>query len=140
MSHKPCQQCPFARSCPSGQLGGSTPDVYIGQAHGPFVLSCHSDGEYEQATALEKWQELTPCAGAAIYRANTGRAELMPDAIYSLPADAELVFSSPEELLAHHARGSVETAKAFLEIVTPDDMLMMEIKKLSEKNFLEVKK
>jgi hypothetical protein len=138
--HKPCKACPFARSCPSGHLGGSDPTVYIGQGHGPFVLSCHSDGEYEQSTAIEKWEDLTQCAGAAIYRANTGRAKLMPKAIYSLPANSDLAFSSPAELLAHHTNLDLETAEGFLEVVTPDDLLDVEFKKLREKNFLVSKK
>ena len=139
MSHKPCKDCPFARACPAGQTGGSDPTVYIGQAHGPFVLSCHSDGEYKQETALEKWEELTPCAGAAIYRANTDRAKLMPDAIYALPEDKELVFSSPAELLAHHAGISIETAEDLIKDFPPDWWLRLEVNKLNKKNFLRKK-
>lgn len=140
MSHKPCKECPFSRECPSGHLGGGRPTTFIGQAHGPFVLSCHSDSEYEQSTAIEKWQELTPCAGAAMYRANTGRDKLMPDAIYKLPENRELVFSSPEEFLVHHADITIEQAREFLKEAPPDFWLSIEIGKLTDKNFLKEKK
>lgn len=137
MSHKPCKECPFSRTCPSGHLGGAEPTVFIGQAHGPFVLSCHADSEYSQETALEKWDEITPCAGAAMYRANTDRAKLMPDGIYALEGNEELVFKSPEEFLAHHTGLNLEIAREFLEHATPDVLLRLELAKLTEKNFLK---
>jgi hypothetical protein len=133
---RPCKECPFARACESGKLGGATPTKFVGQAHGPFVLSCHSDGEYDQSTALAKWDTLAPCAGAAIYRANTGRAELMPEAIYSLPEDRETVFSSAAEFLAHHTGLPLAHEELFLKLVPLDRLLALELSQLQEKNFI----
>lgn len=133
---KPCSECPFGRKTKAGLLGGADPTVYIGQARGPFVLSCHKDPDYEQSTALEKHAELKGCAGAAIYRANNGLDKLMPKELYSLPENHAAAFSSPAELLAHHSEITLEEAEAFLKALPQEYWLAVEMSKLSKKNFI----
>jgi hypothetical protein len=69
------------------------------------------DKEYERD---KRNPSLLQCAGAAIFRANVHRAELMPKSLLRLPADTESVFASPEELLAHHLRMPIEEAAEML--------------------------
>ena len=122
----PCAKCPFSRSCTPGALGGSTPGVYIGQAEGPFLLTCHMSEGYDQSVGPQP--ELPQCAGAAIYRANLGVAGKMPDFLLSLPADENLVFASHAEFMAHHMQRSCEFARMFLrDVVTPEAFLRIEL-------------
>lgn len=121
---KPCKGCPFARETEPGELGGGNPLTFIGQAHGPFWLPCHSAGAY--AAKESDPAKVPQCAGAAIYRTHTGRDALMPSGIAVLPADRERVFSNPTEFLAHHTGLSMGDAAFMLRISSPDDLLLYE--------------
>jgi hypothetical protein len=122
---KPCKGCPFRRDTPAGDLGGSPTTTYVGQAHGPFWLPCHNSAGYGPETRRDPTHH--QCAGAAIFRANTGRAELMPPALLHLPADTTEVFGSYAEFVAHHEEMSVEMAKTCLEILPPDRLMVCEL-------------
>ena len=69
------------------------------------------------------------CAGAAKYRANTGSGKLLHPNIGRLPEDHEAVFSSPQELIAHHRGISIEEAKELLRDKSVLDMLVEEMEK-----------
>lgn len=101
-ARRPCAGCPFARHSTPGKTGGSDATVFAGQAAGPFQLNCHSAPGYAQRP--DPTLSMRPCAGAAIYRANTGVADQMPPSLAALPADPEAVFASAEELVAHHRK------------------------------------
>lgn len=124
---KPCQKCPFARQSTPGAMGGSDPMVFIGQAYGPYRLNCHMAEGYEQDPDCMSAQ----CAGAAIFRANVDRAKLMPAVLLALPKDTETVFADAAELLAHHSRRSLPMARAFLDIVTPEELMRAELRKVA---------
>jgi hypothetical protein len=112
---KPCKECPFRRenNLDGPDPGGSHPFVYVGQSEGPFWLPCHMEKEYEgKATDPAK---VNQCAGAAIYRANIGVAEKMPEQILALDADKELVFASHAEFIAHYLKATVKEAEEFIE-------------------------
>ncbi len=79
--------------------GGSEPEVYIGQAYGPFLLACHMDPDYAKDP---RSPENLQCAGAAAFRANVGILQLMPSFLLRVGADVERVFATPAELVAHH--------------------------------------
>lgn len=122
----PCRECPFSPKVPQGCTGGSHPSVYIGQAQGPFTLSCHMPEAYKQDQRdLNNLQ----CAGAAIYRANVGVAARMPQMFLSLPADKELAFPGPVELLMHHLGWDREKAETFLSKWPPNLLLEKELSK-----------
>lgn len=99
---KACKSCPFSRQCEPGELGGSEVGTYVGQAVGPFFLPCHSAKGYKgNNTTLESGAP--QCAGAAIFRANIGRSELMPGPLLKLFADSDPnVFDTLQEFIAHH--------------------------------------
>lgn len=122
----PCRECPFSRAATDEDLakGGSQPERYIGQAYGPFLLPCHMDPKYSQADC---GLHMLQCAGAAIFRANCGVADRMPDALLRAEPDAERVFASPAELLARHARVGLDEAEAYLGLMTPDALLRLEL-------------
>lgn len=107
----PCRGCPFARKCVPGALGGSPPEVYVGQAVGPFWLPCHESKDY--AGKASDVNEVRECAGAAIFRANIGR-KVLPSGLLLLPADKEICFATLAEFYAHHAGLSVEDAELLL--------------------------
>jgi hypothetical protein len=133
---KPCKECPFARSTTPGELGGSDPTVYIGQAMGPFWLPCHLHTEYSDPN----WKQDTAkpqCAGAAMYRSLVGVDRLMPPSLHRLEGDPELVFSSPAELLAHHKKISIEDAEKILLIDPPEWLMLLEMKKAAMVGWLK---
>lgn len=99
----PCPDCPFSRTCRPGALGGSSPFVYIGQAHAPFALPCHMHCNFSDPDWKAKAGEVAQCAGAAIYRTHVGVAQWMPPEMPRMPANP-VVFSSPSEFVAHHMR------------------------------------
>lgn len=122
---KPCKGCPFSPDTRPGNLGGSGPEVYLGQAVGPFALPCHSASGYVQD--VETAFRGRPCAGVAIFRANIGVADLMPPAIHREAADPELAFPTPEAFLAHHCETTVPIAKRILEEIPLTAMLAMQL-------------
>lgn len=127
----PCAECPFSRKIEPGRLGGSNPEVYIGQTEGPFWLPCHMSKGYEDSRTDHAKHE--QCAGAAMYRDAIGRADLMPPELLRLPHDADLVFSSHAEFLAHHRRIALEVAAEVLEHVPPQIFMQVEIAVLQKK-------
>src|SRR4051812_16230318 len=120
----PCKDCPFRRG--TGTLGGSEPEVYIGQSHGPFWLPCHSTHNYKSLEARLDHAN-TQCAGAAIHRANLGRADLMPPELLRLPADTDTVFASHEEFLAHYRNITPAEAAERLEETPAEEHMEREI-------------
>ena len=116
---RPCPSCPWRRDVTPGTLGGSPAETFIGQAHGAFPLPCHCRTDFSDPEWRLKAINSPQCAGAAIYRANTGVAPSLPDFIHHLPADRTTVFAAPEEFLAHHNGCSVEHAGDLLAITPP---------------------
>jgi hypothetical protein len=122
-SRKPCAECPFGKKTPPGTTGGAHPAVYVGQAWGPFLLACHlSPGYWDNRRDTGHAQ----CAGAAIFRANVGRAELMPAPLLRCPPDAESGFATPGELLAHHLDIPLEEAEKILRDTPPEALMRLE--------------
>lgn len=121
---KPCGSCPFARATPGDKsVQAVNPLVLIGQAQGPFALPCHNDKEYLGAHQCDNLHEVSQCAGSAIFRANMGLADRLPEALHKLPPNTELVFASYAELLAHFAGVPLETAEEFLKANPPEQFL-----------------
>ena len=118
---KPCKGCPFRKeSTLEGENpGGSPPEVYIGQAQGPFWLPCHMDENYADKQSDPGC--VNQCAGAAIFRANV-KDKLryrLPDELMFLEQDTDLVFASFEEFYAHYKNVSKQEAK---DILTQDKL------------------
>lgn len=118
----PCAACPFSKAVKPGALGGSEPETYIGQAHGPFLLPCHKACDFDDPDWKVKTIDTPQCAGAAIFRANIGVADKMPPAIHALPP-SDAVFTSEAAFLAHHKGISLMEATALLH-VTPAYVLL----------------
>lgn len=114
---KPCAECPFARATP--WAGKVDPFRLMGQAFGPFMLPCHMDHGYTPGDANP---EVIPCIGAAIFRANVGFADRLPDIIAKAPADKDAVFATPEEFALHVGfppfEANVFNNRAFLRELT----------------------
>ena len=127
----PCAECPFSRKIEPGKLGGSSPETYIGQTEGPFWLPCHMSKGYEGSRTDHAAHE--QCAGAAMYRDAIGRADLMPPELLRLPHNAELVFSSHAEFMAHHRDIPLEVASEVLEDVPPQIFMQVEMAILKKK-------
>ncbi len=109
---KPCAECPFRRDIKPGLLGGSPVETYVGQSVLPFWLPCHCDKNY--AFKASKFDEVTQCAGTAIFRANLGVSWLMPKSLLNLPGDTQIVFGSVSQFVAHHKGISLKEAREFL--------------------------
>lgn len=83
---------------------------------GPFWLPCHNACNFDDPN----WKTDTSvalCAGAAIFRANTGIKELMPDSplMLKLPENKELVFASAAEYLSYHHGEDVSVVEKLIE-------------------------
>jgi hypothetical protein len=128
--HIPCSECSFRRDIEPGFLGGSPPEVYIGQSVGPFKVPCHKACDFDDPNWREKsMYDTTQCAGMAIYRTNVGVADRMPADLHKLPADRNTVFATHAEFLAHHRQIPLHMAEAFLKVMTPDELLRYEMAK-----------
>lgn len=121
----PCKACPFSRKCEPGATGGSDPTVFIGQAFGPFWLPCHKTCDFSDPD-WKKDLSVQQCAGAAIFRTNINRWHGMPSQLLRLPENKDLVFSSPEELLAHHKGITLEEAVKELKVRSPHALMIEE--------------
>jgi hypothetical protein len=130
----PCGNCLFRRESPSGAvdievMGGSQPEVYLGQTQGPFWIPCHT---FYENVLDARWKLSTnQCAGAAIFSANCGR-KLGPELegqLLTLPPDTEKVFGTPAEFIAHHRGCTLEQAEEFLKQFPPEFWLKVELKK-----------
>ncbi len=86
---RPCGDCPFTRESLAGWLGGATGDEYAALAHSDAPIGCHV---YLDAH----------CAGAAIYRANVGKAPRV--AHLTLEKDTETLFGTRLEFVGHHIK------------------------------------
>ena len=124
----PCGACPYSKSVIPGATGGSDPEVYVSQGHGPFWLPCHKTCDFSDPSWKENYQA-QQCAGAAIYRANIERDSLMPAMMHKLPKN-DKVFGSPGELYAHHKQITIEEAKLFLQNNSPDTLMIKEFLKI----------
>lgn len=115
---KACGSCPFSMTCKPGELGGSPITVYLGQIVGPFVLPCHSQKGYEgNDTPIEAEQ----CAGAAVFRANIGVADMMPEMLLSLPALSDPnVFPTLTSFIRHHRPDLSDNAIAAMVALIPE--------------------
>lgn len=126
---KPCSDCAFVRTSTPGNLGGSAPEVYVGQSIGPFFIPCHLTYELGDEKLIGKLNCTGGCAGSAIYRANLGVDHMMPEGINKLPADRDLVFSTHAEFVAHHRQITVEEAFDLLGSRPPLQLLKDELNK-----------
>jgi len=127
---QPCKSCPFSRSVEPGALGGSPVEMYIGQSVGPFLLPCHKTCDLDDPDWKKSFEHNSlQCAGAAIYRANIGVANLLPSGILRLPQDKDTVFASHAEFVAHHLQVRLYVAEAILRSTTPAQLLRIEMSK-----------
>ena len=105
----PCNECPFRREHPAGELGPWEPRDLLGSlAYQPFP--CH-------LTIPQVWQpndmlydELQTCAGAAIYLNNKSEMSRCPEtkAHQDLLGASPAVFACADEFLAHHEELPIE--------------------------------
>lgn len=116
----PCGGCPFYRKCEKGALGGSPPEVYVGQIVMPFWLPCHQSQNYRGKSS--DVNEVSECAGAAIMRANIGVQPRAP--LLALPPNKELVFATFAEFYEHHTDGEITKEQAE-EMLTPERVTEM---------------
>lgn len=129
----PCHDCAFRRDSVPGHLGGSEAEVYIGQCYGPFFIPCHLTYDKVDDHLRENLHCTGGCAGSAVFRANLGWDHHMPQGINKLPADHEVVFSTPEEFVAHHRQISLLDAKLLLSLAPPEVLLGIELRKAQVK-------
>jgi len=123
----PCPECPWSRGVKPGALGGSPPEVYIGQAAGHYVLPCHKHCDFSDPNWRVKAIDTPQCAGAAIFRANIGIDGYMPSKIHRLPANPVDVFATSAEFLAYHRCISLGEAAARLKVTPPHRLLELQL-------------
>lgn len=98
-----CKECPLARTCIAGYLGGYTPENYVKLLQGDADVACHlSPGFHERP---QNYATMRSCTGVAHYRANTSkvpRGRNAAAAAEKAGPNREDVFASAVEFLAHH--------------------------------------
>jgi hypothetical protein len=131
---QPCPACPFSKAIKPGALGGSAPEVYIGQLHGPFILPCHQACDFDDPEWKRKSIDTPQCAGAAMFRANVGIADALPSALHKLePSDK--VFADPAEFYMHHKGMTRQQAEEELSVMTPELLLQWQLMRSSNIKF-----
>lgn len=82
------------------------------------MLPCHSQKGYKgNDTPMEAEQ----CRGAAVFRANIGVADMMPDPILGLPALSDPnVFATLPEFIKHHVPGASDSKVAAMVALIPE--------------------
>jgi len=130
----PCKDCPWSRAItPSARkdtLGGSRPEVYVGQIMLSFWLPCHNSPKYcDKASNVN---EVSQCVGAATFRSNIGltRAQI-PEPLLLLPENHELVFSTLAEFYAHHKCYQLSDA---VKILTPQKVAEFVFRQATDPN------
>jgi len=97
-----------------GALGGSAPEVYIGQVYGPFLLPCHKHVDFSDPQWKQKVMGTPQCAGAAMFRKAQGLDQYLPEAIHTLEPEGP-VLSDPAAFYAHHKQitkaGAIEVLR-----------------------------
>ncbi len=128
--HKsPCAKCPFSRKTKPGHLSDTNgPDMFIGQAFGPFFLPCYSTHDYSKDEERRN-PDNPQCAGVAIFRANIGVDQIMPEGLLHLPPDENKVFASSAEFLAFHMQIPMLVALMWMVRTPPQELLERELKK-----------
>lgn len=134
----PCKDCPFMATTKPGALGGSPPETYIGQAHGPFVLPCHKHCDFDDPSWKEKALETPQCAGAAMYRKSMGLSDRLPEVLHSLDPVGP-VLDTPVKFYAHHKQISPFMAKQHLKNRPPEKLLAEQLARQSNIHFKEKK-
>jgi len=130
-----CTQCPFRRDVDPGICAtkNSTPEQFIGQAFGPFMLPCHLQPGFDEDC---RDPELKHCRGAASFRASLkrgGKLPRLPEFIPVGPEDAGKFFGTPEEFMAHHLSVKIEDAAYLLRRMPPAYWTMVEMSKAGAK-------
>ena len=122
---KPCKTCPWRKGSPKLTVTKSgDPARFVGQAHGPFWLPCHSSSGYDENTRNVEHKQ---CVGAAMFRDLVGVAERLPAQLAKQKGDPNIVFGSPAEFLAHHAQIPAWVAESFLQEHPPSSLLVSEL-------------
>jgi len=132
---KPCGECPFTRvnGLSKPYPGNNKPEVYLGQARGPFWLPCHCDKNYAEKESNPA--TVTECAGASIFRANTGPRYKLPAELLALEADHDLVFSNEAQFFAHYYGITEEHAQSLLTEQTLDQLMKKEMSDINLKTY-----
>ncbi len=125
---RPCDTCPFARTTAPKTLGGSSPETFVGQANGKFIIPCHCHIDYSDPDwRLNSVTNASQCAGAAIFRANLVIQQ--DGGLVKLPKDTETVFASFAEFHAHHREITVAESAVFLKTMTPEILTLHEMER-----------
>lgn len=109
---EPCKQCPFRRTSLPGWLGSDSPEGFVRNVMREVPLPCHSTIDYRDREWHTKWVNRRIgklCAGSIIFAANCAKKPRPQSLIPVGKPDHELVFSTPQEFIAHHrsfGRGS----------------------------------
>lgn len=117
-----------------GKLGGSLPEVYIGQIYGPFLLPCHQHCDFEDPNWKDDVLNIPQCAGAAMFRKQNGISERLPELVHALPPIDGLL-DTPTAFYMHHKQISEDEAKAELAIFTPARLLTMQLSSQAAKHY-----
>lgn len=136
---KPCKDCPFMASTEPGKLGGSLPEVYIGQVYGPFLLPCHQHCDFDDPNWKDDVVNLPQCAGAAMFRKHNGVSDRLPDMVHSLQP-VEGLLATPVAFYMHHKQISEEEAKESLKVCSPARLLAMQLSSQAAKHYDPVTK
>lgn len=129
---KPCADCPFMTSCKPGALGGSPPETFIGQAHGPFLLPCHKHCDFDDPDWKSKVNETPQCAGAAMYR-EANQIPLPPSIAKLEPVEGLL--ENPVQFYAHHKQITCGEAMRQVMAVPPSMLLAAQLARQTNKIF-----
>lgn len=137
MMPAPCACCPFTTNCSPEYMKSknSTPEQFIGQAYGPFLLPCHMPPSFDKG----EFQEGPQCAGAAIFRANVGVDRLLPEEVGRLPP-SDKAFPTAVAFLAYQKEITLEEAHRQLPAKRIGELVRKELSNQSVRFYPKIKR
>ena len=100
---------------------------YLGQAQGAFFLACHAAKGYDVEAIKQGDFSQEQCVGAAVFRANAGYADRLPDLLLKADKDPEQ-FTDAKDFLRHYM-GDERAEQALMR--GEELWLMVELEKIS---------
>lgn len=123
--------------------GAFTAEQMLGQVFGPFWLPCHQG--YQKIEGITKDEIITKsdvmpqCAGAAIFRANVGVDEILPQALLHLPKSDEVFGNAADFYTYHKQEDRLSHAQFFTRLDALEMLVQREMTNQQNKNIKKIK-
>lgn len=126
---KPCKECPFNKKAnlKTDDLGGSAPEVYLGQLNSPFWLPCHLDKNYNGKQS--NMDKVGVCVGAAMLRSTLKTRYKFTSEFTPVIEKDSSSFDNCADFLSHYKNIPLEQAEKLTDESHITDYVILELLK-----------